>query len=88
MFFSSIKEINRLISKRMSKIYLKGTIEKKMTFSKLQFSEFKKFVSRSGFGEIKVTQILLNFKSACSSLKIRGVCGFSIILILKRIVTF
>ena len=43
MFFSSIKEINRLISKRMSKIYLKGTIEKKMTFSKLQFSEFKRF---------------------------------------------
>ena len=36
----------------MSKIYLKGTIEKKMTFSKLQFSKFKKFVSRSGFGEI------------------------------------
>ena len=28
MFFSSIKEINRLISKGMSNIYLKVTIEK------------------------------------------------------------
>ena len=30
MFFSSIKGINRLISKGMSNIYLKVTIQKKM----------------------------------------------------------
>ena len=46
----SIKEINRLrkknrlLSKGMSNIYLKVTIE---TFSKLRFSGFKKFVTRS-----------------------------------------
>ena len=46
IFFNSIKEINRLrkeadriLSKRMSDIYLKATIEK-MTFSKLRFSIF------------------------------------------------
>ena len=45
MFFISIKEINRLrkeinrlLSKGMSNIYLKVTIE---TFSKLRFSAFK-----------------------------------------------
>ena len=31
MFFSSIKEINRLISKRMTNIYLKGSILKTQT---------------------------------------------------------
>ena len=47
------KEINRLLSKGMSNIYLKGTIEKnmeKLTLSKLQFSIFKKSVTRSGLG--------------------------------------
>ena len=46
MFFISVKEmnrlgkeINRLLSKGMSNIYLKVTIE---TFSILRFSEFKK----------------------------------------------
>ena len=48
MFFNSIKEINklrkeinRLLSKGMLNIYLKVTIK---TFSKLRFSEFKKFI--------------------------------------------
>ena len=41
------KEINRLLSKGMSNIYLKVTIE---TFSKLQFSGFKKSVTRSDLG--------------------------------------
>ena len=48
MFFNSIKEIsrlkkeiNRLLSKGMSNIYLKVAI---VTFLKLRFSEFKKFV--------------------------------------------
>ena len=67
MFFNSIKEtnrlrkeINRLLSKGMSNIYFKVTIE---TFSKLRFSGFKKFVTRSVFGELQFTQILLNFKT-------------------------
>ena len=71
MFFNSVKEINRLrkeisrlLSKGMSNICLKVTIE---TFSKLRFSGFKKFVSMSVFGE----QISLNFKTCCN-LKIRG----------------
>ena len=65
MFFDSIKkktrlrkEINRLLSKGMSNIYRKVTVE---TLSKLRFSGFKKFI----------TQILLNFKTCCN-LKIRG----------------
>ena len=52
--FNSIKEINRLrkemnrlLSKGMSHIYLKVTTE---TFSKLQFSGPKKFVTRSLLG--------------------------------------
>ena len=52
--FNSIKEINRLrkeiyklLSKGMSNIYLKVTIE---TFSKRQFSGFKKFITSSVFG--------------------------------------
>ena len=53
----------------MSNIYLKVTIE---TFSKLRFSGFKKFVTRLVFGELQLTQILLNFKNSCCNLKIRG----------------
>ena len=56
------------MSKGMSNKYLKVTIE---TFSKLRFSKSKKFVSRSVFGEFQLTQIL-NFKTSCYNLKIRG----------------
>ena len=53
MFFSSIKEINRLMSKSMSNNYLKVTIEEKSRrCPKLQFSKFQNFVSRSVFGEL------------------------------------
>ena len=41
------KEINKLLSKGMSNIYFKVTIE---TFSKLPFSGLKKFVTRSVLG--------------------------------------
>ena len=51
MVFNLIKEINRLrseinrlLSKGVSKIYLKPTTE---TFSKLRFSGLQKFVTRS-----------------------------------------
>ena len=43
--------------KGMSKIYLKITIE---TFSKLRFSGFKKFVTRSVFEQLQLTQISFN----------------------------
>ena len=70
----------------MSNIYLKVTIE---AFSKLLLSGFKKFVTRSIFWELQLTQISLNLlqlKNQSSESKI--VCGFPIILILKGIMTF
>ena len=76
MFFNSVKEINRLrkeinmlLSKGMSNIYFKVTIE---TLSRLRFSGFEKFVTRSVFGELELTHISLNFKTSCCNLKIRG----------------
>ena len=59
----------------MSNIYLKVTTEKKLTFSKLRFSKFKKFFTRSVFGELQLTRISLNFKTSCYSLEIRGLEG-------------
>ena len=58
-----------LLSKGMANIYLKVTTE---TFSKLRFSGFKKFVTRSVFSELQFTKISLNFKTSCCNLKIRG----------------
>ena len=46
MLFSSIKEINWLISKGMLNIHLKDYWEK-LTFSKLRFCKLKKIISRS-----------------------------------------
>ena len=75
MFFNSIREINRLrteinrlLSKGMSNIYLKVTIK---TFSKLRLSGFKKFVTRSVLGELQLAQISLKFETSCCNLKIR-----------------
>ena len=66
-----------------------------LTFSKLRFSKCKKFVPRSVFWELQLTQISLNFKTFYCNLKkkllnlfIVTVCAFSIILILKGIMTF
>ena len=47
MFFSSVKEINRLISKGMSNIYLKVTFAKNCRSRNFDFLIFKKVVSRS-----------------------------------------
>ena len=71
----------------MPNIYLKVTIER---FSKLRFSGFKKFVTRSVFGELQLTQISLNFKNFLLQLKNQRslskiVCGFSIISFFKGI---
>ena len=66
---TSLKEINRLLSKEMSNIYLKVTIEKK--WGKI-FYVYKTFAYRSVFGELQLMQILLNFQTFCTKLKIRG----------------
>ena len=73
MFFNLIKEINRLrkeinrlLSKGMSNIYLKVTIE---TFSKPRFYGFKECVIRSSFGELQLTLISLNFKTSTCNQK-------------------
>ena len=63
------KEINRLLNKRMSNIYLKVIIE---TSSKLRFSGFKNF--------------FLQLENQTSGSK--TVCGFSIMLIWKGVMTF
>ena len=46
-------------------------IEPRKTFSKPQFSKFKKLVFRSVFGELQLPQISLNFKTSRYNLKIR-----------------
>ena len=50
----------------MSNIYLKVSIE---TFSKRWFFGLKKFVTRSVFGELQLTQRSLNFKTSFCNLK-------------------
>ena len=93
--FNSIGEVNRLrnkinslLSKRMSNLHLKPTIEK---FSKLRFSWSEHvFTSSSGAPSLADTiefqNFLLQFKNQMSRSK--TVRGFSIILLLKGITTF
>ena len=77
MLFNSVKEMNRLrkeitrlLSKEMSNIYLKVTIEEKSRGSQsFDFLGFKKFVS---FGELQLAKISLSFKTSWS----KTVCGF------------
>ena len=64
-----------------------------MTNSKLWFPKFKKFVSKSVFGELQLTQIWLNFQTSYSNLNIRGLgaklyVAFLLFFILEGIVTF
>ena len=73
MFFSSIKEINRLINKGMSNIYLKVTIEKKWRIQNYFLTlDQVQFWSRAVFRELQLTQISMNFKTSCYKLKIKG----------------
>ena len=90
MTFSSIKDINRLLSKRMSYAYLKVT---KLTFPKLRFSQNfdlkssspGQFLGAPALADtIKFSNFLLQFKNQRSRSK--SVCGLSIILISKGIV--
>ena len=60
------------MSKGMSNIYLKVTIERTYALKTLIFLAFNKFVSRSVFGEHQLTQISLKFKTSCYNLRIRG----------------
>ena len=50
MFLIDDKGINRLISKRISNIYLKVTIERKLVISKFRFSKSKKLSPGQFFG--------------------------------------
>ena len=61
------KEINRLLSKGMSNIYLKVTIE---TFSKL-FLGLKNLSPGQFWGAPTHADIIENFKTSCCNLKIR-----------------
>ena len=66
------KDINRLISKGMSNIYLKLTIGKNLCTQNFDFLSSKKFFSRPVFGNLQLTQISLNFQNSCCNLKMRG----------------
>ena len=73
--FNSIKEItgfrketSRLLSKEISTIYLKFTIE---TYSKLQLFWVEKACHQVSSGELQLTQTSLHFKASCCNLKIR-----------------
>ena len=72
MFSRPIKEIRRLLRKGMSNVSLNNSHCKKANVSKLWIPNFKKFVSRSGFGEFQLTQITKDFKTSCWNLKIEG----------------
>ena len=83
------KEINSLLSKGMSNIYLKVTIE---TFSKSTFLGFKNWTQGQFWvapthTDIKEFQNLL-FQLKNSSSGRETVSGFPIILILKGVMTF
>ena len=50
MFFSSMKGTNRLISKEMSNIYLKATVEKNRLSQNLDFLSLKNLFPGQFFG--------------------------------------
>ena len=59
--------MNRLISKVMSNISLKVTIDKNWRSQNIDFLNLKKFVSRSVFGQLQLIQISPNFTTSCSN---------------------
>ena len=99
MFFNSVnkinrlrKETNRLLSKGMSNIYLKVTIEKKwrtLNFGLLSLKSLSpgQFWGAETHGDItEFSNFLLRLKNQLSGIK--TICGFSDIFILKGIITF
>ena len=86
MIFSSSKEINKLISKGMSIIYLKVTIEKNCRSQNFKFLGLKNSSScQFLWSSNSRRNFLLQLKNQRSGSK--SVCGFSIILILRGIMT-
>ena len=97
MFFNSnkeinrlTKEINRLLSEGISIIYLEFTIK---TLSKLGLSGFKKIGHQVNFWEVPTHADIIEFENFLLQLKkkrsgSKTVYTFSIILILKGIITF
>ena len=88
LFINDLKELIK--DQRNVRYLIQNYYCEKLPFSKLRFSQSKKFVSMAAFGELQLTKISLNFKNQLKN-QISGsktVCGFSIILILKGIMTF
>ena len=69
----------------MPNICLKSCYWEKVSYSKLRFSKLTKFVSTSGLGS---SNWRIEFSNSFSNLKTKTVCGFSIVFILKGIMTF
>ena len=67
MFFNSIKEINRLISKGISNIYLKAAIEKNWRSQNFDFPSLENSFSH----QFLRSSNSLNFKTSCYYLKMR-----------------
>ena len=70
MFFSSIKKINRLLSKGMSNVYLKVVINKNWLSQDLDFLILRNFSSGRFRGS--PTHISLKFRTSWCNLKKRG----------------
>ena len=86
MFFSSLKGINRLISKGMSNICLKVTVEKSWRSQNFNFLSLKILSPEQFLESFNSCRYYWIFKTFCCNLKIRGL--EAIILILKGIMTF
>ena len=79
MLFNSVKEINglrkernRWLSKSMTNIYLKVTVNRKWRTQNFDFKSLKSLSSNQIFWELQLTQISLNFQTSCCNLKIRA----------------
>ena len=83
MFFSSVKEINRLISKGMSNIYLKVTFAKNCRSRNFDFRIFKKVVSRSVFEELQLAQA-----DICQALGAKLCVAFLLLWLWKELWSF
>ena len=71
MSFSSIKGVNKLISKGMTNIYLKVTVEKIWLSQNFDLLSLKHLSPGQFLVSSNFTQISLDFKTSCCSLKIK-----------------